>query len=99
MHLSRSTRKQKILLNREVVLEKVDYPLNRKYNYNFWAYDSCNGLFCICPKEEKYFLYNPSTRESKQIPYSKTTFTSEILSGFGYVESIDDYKFGYVLRF
>ncbi|TXG58993.1 hypothetical protein EZV62_016822 [Acer yangbiense] len=64
-----------------------------------------NGLFCI-----KYnfndgflFIYNPSTRESKKILDDVPSVVREsnlyCFGGFGYVESIDDYKFVRVLDY
>ncbi|TXG67267.1 hypothetical protein EZV62_008542 [Acer yangbiense] len=52
---------------------------------------SCNGLLCILTEPRYLFLYNPSTKECKQILDFR--FPHTLLYGFGYVESIDDYKF------
>ncbi|TXG72671.1 hypothetical protein EZV62_001250 [Acer yangbiense] len=83
-------------LDGKVVLDDFDYPLEEKPDSNWISvYNSFNGLFCISPKYGVCFVYNPSTRESKKIPDSKPIHRErreEILSGFGYVESIDDYK-------
>ncbi|TXG64926.1 hypothetical protein EZV62_011920 [Acer yangbiense] len=60
-----------------------------------WVYESSNGLFCtlmLDPPDRGFFIYNPSTREYKKIPYIESEKEST-LHGFGYAESIDDYKF------
>ncbi|KAH7550608.1 hypothetical protein ACOSQ2_024259 [Xanthoceras sorbifolium] len=51
---------------------------------------SSNGLLCI-EIFQYLFLYNPSTKQCKQIPDFPSKHTK--LCGFGYAETIDDYKF------
>ena len=58
---------------------------------------SCNGLVCIegfdpstCPSA-RAVLYNPSAKECKEAPTPPFGFL-EGVTGFGYAESIDDYK-------
>ncbi|KAK3193321.1 hypothetical protein Dsin_024631 [Dipteronia sinensis] len=77
-----------------------------------WVSESSNGLFCVSgssnglfctqmidPPDLDFFVYNPSTRESKKIPNidsEKESYHDWMrypLHGFGYAESIDDYKF------
>jgi hypothetical protein len=49
---------------------------------------SCNGLVCL--REGRILhLWNPSTRESKRLPLS---IHCDDFFGFGYDESVDDYK-------
>ncbi|KAK1559296.1 hypothetical protein Q3G72_012931 [Acer saccharum] len=97
---------------RKVVPIKHDRPFKEEYDhhsfgYNSWVVvsESSNGLFCttkLDPPDHDFCVYNPSTRESKKIPkiesekesYNSSLFT---LHGFGYAESIDDYKFVKVL--
>ncbi|KAK3182670.1 hypothetical protein Dsin_029956 [Dipteronia sinensis] len=56
-----------------------------------WCLSSCNGLLCLLNGRRDCFLYNPSIQESKQIP---DFHMRQLLPfGFGYAESIDDYKF------
>ncbi|KAK2665629.1 hypothetical protein Ddye_004203 [Dipteronia dyeriana] len=85
---------------------KHDRPFKEEHDHrNFrdcrWVSESSNGLFCtlmIDPPDHDFFVYNPSTRESKKIPniesekesYDRMPYT---LLGFGYAESINDYKF------
>ncbi|PWA98978.1 F-box associated interaction domain-containing protein [Artemisia annua] len=50
---------------------------------------SCNGLLCIVQWDNS-FLYNPSTRIYKRLPYSGLSAGAGY--SFGYDESSDDYK-------
>ncbi|PIN16738.1 hypothetical protein CDL12_10613 [Handroanthus impetiginosus] len=66
---------------------------NQLTHFIFWVLFS--GLICININRNKYFLWNPSTRESKKLP----DFDVEILSyrhtiedGFGFDESSSDYN-------
>ncbi|KAK3194708.1 hypothetical protein Dsin_026018 [Dipteronia sinensis] len=62
--------------------------------YTWFLIGSSNGLLCF--GLGKYFwLYNPSTRERKQVPDFQFPENMEVGFGFGfsYVDSIDDYKF------
>ncbi|KAI9200458.1 hypothetical protein LWI28_008285 [Acer negundo] len=55
-----------------------------------------NGLFCLRDKDddnEAFFIYNLFTRESKKVFYPIHIDHWPPLVGFGYAESIDDYKF------
>ncbi|KAI9201485.1 hypothetical protein LWI28_024191 [Acer negundo] len=54
---------------------------------------SCNGLLCLTTGfNTDLFVYNPSTQECKQILRFGGSTSIAYLYGFGYVESIDDYK-------
>ncbi|PIN16736.1 hypothetical protein CDL12_10611 [Handroanthus impetiginosus] len=71
-----------------------DFPVDESVD-SLRLLGSCNGLVCISINETKYFLWNPSTRESKKLP----DFDLKILShshiiedGFGFEESSGDYK-------
>ncbi|KAH7572966.1 hypothetical protein ACOSP7_006370 [Xanthoceras sorbifolium] len=113
IHLSRSPPREKHLLV-DKFLYSFDhletgfgggvvpaYPVMKKHTSGSVAvevYESCNGLFCITPKTDVYLLFNPSTRESKKLPYFQPTYGNDLLSGFGFIESIDDYKFVKVLE-
>ncbi|TXG52840.1 hypothetical protein EZV62_022009 [Acer yangbiense] len=60
----------------------------------FWitCIGSCNGLLGLATEfSSALFVYNPSTHECKQIARLGAR-TSTYLYGFGYAESIDDYK-------
>ncbi|XAR62781.1 hypothetical protein NMG60_11017654 [Bertholletia excelsa] len=59
-----------------------------------WIVGSCNGLLCIAIDEDAMFLWNPSTRKSKRLTCSgiRIRYGCLVTYGFGYDESIDDYK-------
>ncbi|TXG52848.1 hypothetical protein EZV62_022017 [Acer yangbiense] len=55
--------------------------------------DSCNGLLGIVNEDGDLFVYNPSTKKCNQILNSDGhSFDLLFRYGFGYAESIDDYK-------
>ncbi|THF96056.1 F-box/kelch-repeat protein At3g23880-like [Camellia sinensis] len=72
---------------------ELDYPLKDPH-HSVWIVGSCNGLVCIAIEEDSIFLWNPSTRKSKKLPNSgiRMRYGCFIIYGFGYDESIDDYK-------
>ncbi|XP_059633021.1 F-box/kelch-repeat protein At3g06240-like [Cornus florida] len=77
--------------HKDSVAEKIDYISN------FWTIiGSCNGLVCIKVCLIQYIVFNPLTRESKQIPYCDLCalegFEGYCRYGFGYDSSSDDYK-------
>ncbi|TXG64902.1 hypothetical protein EZV62_011896 [Acer yangbiense] len=93
---------------RRVVPIKHDCPFKEEYDHQpfttprFLVSDSSNGLLLLClkmnnPPDHEFFVYNPSTREFKKIPNIESEKESydmvSTLHGFGYAESIDDYKF------
>lgn len=54
----------------------------------------CDGLVCIVSKREVR-IWNPSTRKAKRFPNVETQYLYVgwyVRYGFGYAESIDDYK-------
>ncbi|KAL7116607.1 hypothetical protein ACP275_03G014900 [Erythranthe tilingii] len=59
---------------------------------------SCNGLICVLVDKCRFFLLNPSTRESKELPdfFTGAMFPKNLGSisayGFGFDESSGDYK-------
>lgn len=55
---------------------------------------SVNGIICIAIDEKDVFLWNPSTRKSKELPSAGVEMKPGFyyLWGFGYCESEDDYK-------
>ncbi|TXG64924.1 hypothetical protein EZV62_011918 [Acer yangbiense] len=107
LHLARN-RRQKFLLFNDASLCHVDpetsllqqEPTSSYRPRISWVFESSDGLFCTKmsnPPDHDFFIYNPSTREYKKIPYmeSEESFIMKFnnLYGFGYVESMDDYKF------
>ncbi|XP_019229205.1 PREDICTED: F-box/kelch-repeat protein At3g23880-like [Nicotiana attenuata] len=56
---------------------------------------SCNGLFFMCIGMYTFnlFLWNPSTRKKKKLPFSGHEYSRcDVTYGFGYDEYSDDYK-------
>ncbi|EYU23184.1 hypothetical protein MIMGU_mgv1a018107mg, partial [Erythranthe guttata] len=59
---------------------------------------SCNGLICVLVDACRFFLLNPSTRESEELPdfFTGAMFPKNVVSirgyGFGFDESSGDYK-------
>ncbi|KAI9193903.1 hypothetical protein LWI28_001163 [Acer negundo] len=85
-------------INEEVVSVQLDFPLKKNHTSDFvQIISSCNGLLCIMPEPEVFFVINPSTREYKRVQdFQNPTLSSlsdQSVYGFGYVQSIDDYKF------
>ena len=82
----------------EVVAVALDYfPLDQNHHqfYHIAIIGSCNGLLCLKLQPDTFFVFNPATHESAQIPDAPTPygFDQAILAyGFGYAPSIDDYK-------
>ncbi|XP_049408356.1 F-box/kelch-repeat protein At3g23880-like [Solanum stenotomum] len=75
-------------------LNKLNFPWNPS---NILAGVSlCNGLFLICigMYNNNLYLWNPSTRKNKILPFSSCTKYSrcDVTFGFGYDEFNDDYK-------
>ncbi|KAK2654278.1 hypothetical protein Ddye_014134 [Dipteronia dyeriana] len=71
---------------------KLDFDIEGR-EWNPWNPLLCysNGLLCIV-LEKCFWLYNPSTRECKQVKFQGDPKLS-LGFGFSYVDSIDDYKF------
>ncbi|XP_050369738.1 F-box/kelch-repeat protein At3g06240-like [Argentina anserina] len=116
-HLSRH-QKQKLILSSnkslfsldqegpiddDMLPSELDYPLKGDFN-NEWIQmlGSCNGLVCIMPQPEAFFVFNPSTRESVRVPHcpmsSHADHPEEVgydvdVHGFGYAPSVKDYMF------
>ncbi|XP_059290600.1 F-box/kelch-repeat protein At3g23880-like [Lycium ferocissimum] len=74
-------------------INKLNFPWNPS---NIIAGVSlCNGLFLICigMYNNNLFLWNPSTRKTKKLPFSGNEYSRcDVTYGFGYDESNDDYK-------
>ncbi|MCD7469608.1 hypothetical protein HAX54_008750 [Datura stramonium] len=74
-------------------VNKLNFPWNPS---NIIAGVSfCNGLFLICigMYSNNLYLWNPSTRKTKKLPFSGAEHSRcDVTYGFGYDESNDDYK-------
>ncbi|KAI9196426.1 hypothetical protein LWI28_023826 [Acer negundo] len=76
---------------------EIDFPrskLNHEVD-SLLCIGSCNGLLCVLTEPNDLVVFNPCTNECKQIPdfRSRIVYEPPSLHGFGYAESIDDYKF------
>ncbi|KAK2654291.1 hypothetical protein Ddye_014147 [Dipteronia dyeriana] len=109
MHLTQTQREKLFIRDKKysfysVDLESITYDVDKvdaakiditafksdlKY-MRLWV-GSCNGLLCI-NLGKCLWLYNPSTRERKQVPDFRSFYLTKP-AGFGYADSIDDYKF------
>ncbi|XP_026377555.1 F-box protein CPR1-like [Papaver somniferum] len=77
---------------------EMDYPIMPSDSFEILG--SCDGLLCLLDtsdptSQNDIFLWNPSTREYKKIPVPpnfEDSSTIDGLYGFGYDDSIDDFK-------
>ncbi|XP_074283783.1 F-box/kelch-repeat protein At3g23880-like [Silene latifolia] len=54
----------------------------------------CNGLICLTPVHKKYFIiWNPATRKMHKYASDGYLLRAHVVCGFGYVSSVDDYKY------
>ncbi|EYU23201.1 hypothetical protein MIMGU_mgv1a021845mg, partial [Erythranthe guttata] len=82
-------------------------PVTRAFSFDFFSMyssndmvivGSCNGLICVLVDACRFFLLNPSTRESEELPdfFTGAMFPKNVVSirgyGFGFDESSGDYK-------
>ncbi|KAK9288918.1 hypothetical protein L1049_017389 [Liquidambar formosana] len=83
---------------------ELDYPLRDPRRAN-WVIGSCNGLLCIAFKGDVIIVGNPAIREFRRLPepgfktWVESYFARYVIYGFGYDDSIDDYKVVSVLCF
>lgn len=91
---------QEAPIDDDMLPSELDYPLKGDPN-NLWIrlLGSCNGLVCIMPQPEAFFVFNPSTRESMRVPDCPPSLAvppQEVgyhVHGFGYAPSVKDYMF------
>ncbi|XP_062014456.1 F-box/kelch-repeat protein At3g23880-like [Rosa rugosa] len=105
-HLSSntSTPKKVIQLSRDVltfyslhdsklVQETIEFRIEWHALSSFRIMGYCNGLVCIeACRENRIFLWNPSTRDSKILPCGVVDNSYFCWCGFGYDYNSDDYK-------
>ncbi|ONI12025.1 hypothetical protein PRUPE_4G140000 [Prunus persica] len=82
---------------------ELDFPLNTHLKTKWVLVSgSCNGLVCIMPQPEAFFIFNPSTRESMRVPdcpMPSHACTQQGVRfhrhahGFGHAPPMSDYKF------
>ncbi|XP_028754816.1 putative F-box protein At3g16210 [Neltuma alba] len=58
---------------------------------------SSNGLLCLkSASQNSILLWNPATRESKQVPAATNRFGGHCCIGFGFSPIVNDYKIGVI---
>ncbi|CAK7329221.1 unnamed protein product [Dovyalis caffra] len=72
---------------------QLHFPIaHPEYNYIF-ILGSCNGLVCgLFESDPLIHIWNPSTRESKEVALPNYLDACECFYGFGYDSQLDDYK-------
>ncbi|PIN16737.1 hypothetical protein CDL12_10612 [Handroanthus impetiginosus] len=81
-----------LFLERIAYANRGDFPVDESVD-SLHLLGSCNGLICININRNKYFLWNPSTREYKKLPdFDLNSPGLFIEDGFGFDESSGDYK-------
>ncbi|KAI5332661.1 hypothetical protein L3X38_022790 [Prunus dulcis] len=82
---------------------ELDFPLNTPLKTKWVLVSgSYNGLVCIMPQPEAFFIFNPSTRESMRVPDCPMPSHAcpqqgvrfhRHAHGFGHAPPMSDYKF------
>ncbi|OVA01221.1 F-box domain [Macleaya cordata] len=79
-------------------VSEIDYPYKTR-DYIVEILGPCNGLLCIISDKDVICIWNPSTKEYKELPtleqleFIPTNLsTTRITYGFGYNCNIEDYK-------
>lgn len=82
-----------LMFKPRTVTSNIDYPNKSPYKA-VWVVGSCNGIICVAIDEKDIFLWNPSTRKSKELPPVGVEMKQGFyyMWGFGFSESDDDYK-------
>ncbi|EEF36616.1 F-box/kelch-repeat protein At3g23880 [Ricinus communis] len=86
------------------IIQNLDHPWDGdlEYYHDFYVHGSCNGLICLdiherlnfyglCNRRDLY-LWNPTTNDFKALPTTSDISIMFNNVGFGYDNSIDDYK-------
>ncbi|KAJ0249666.1 F-box domain-containing protein [Hirschfeldia incana] len=90
--IQRIIRERGVLGCRSVVSDemmKLNTELYRRNWVQFIGYS--NGLVCMSPADNVFFLYNPTTRDSKRLPDLARVEAHET-HGFGFDDLTNDYK-------
>ncbi|OWM67584.1 hypothetical protein CDL15_Pgr024669 [Punica granatum] len=78
--------------NAHTAITELEYP-SMVPEHRFRIVGSCNGLVCLLFYHERLTVWNPSTRQSRDLPSPRPVpFDHMILHGFGYDSVTDDYK-------
>ncbi|KAK1353732.1 putative F-box and associated interaction domains-containing protein [Heracleum sosnowskyi] len=60
----------------------------------FTVVGSCNGLLCLCDSlyKDAVYIYNPFTRDYKELPKTRQYEEETVVWGFGYLPGTNKYK-------
>ncbi|XP_057479171.1 F-box protein CPR1-like [Actinidia eriantha] len=78
---------------------KLDHHPLRCQDHSTEVWGSCNGLICLSNALDTVVLWNPSTRESRKLPYASIDSQNQSrvdpirVYGFGYDRVSDDYVY------
>lgn len=86
-----------------ITLSVIDVTIDRSIRLNHpidelsHVVGSCNGLLCLADKANKLYLWNPVTRQVKNMPGYKYTVdknsdVDSVAFGFGFDHATSDYK-------
>ncbi|XAR48851.1 hypothetical protein NMG60_11031816 [Bertholletia excelsa] len=70
----------------------LGFPWKQPGSYGAKVMGSCNGLVCLLYNPNTIILWNPSTRDFKELPSPPCSASDISFYGIGYVSSMDDYK-------
>ncbi|XP_009613444.1 F-box protein At3g07870-like isoform X1 [Nicotiana tomentosiformis] len=78
---------------REEVVRKISTPFANTVP-EFKVVDSCNGLLCICTSaySDSLYVYNPFTRDYKELPETVEFGVQKMIFGFGFHPVTKEYK-------
>ncbi|PIN16734.1 hypothetical protein CDL12_10609 [Handroanthus impetiginosus] len=81
-----------LLSDRVTYATHGDFPIDKSVR-SLKMVGSCNGLVCILINRKDFFLWNPTTTESKKLPDAGGCGFGYVTErGFGFDESSGDYK-------
>ncbi|KAI9127060.1 hypothetical protein K1719_001619 [Acacia pycnantha] len=83
------------LLNCDMQLREVQNPPLIRSLSCVKVIGSSNGLLCVeIESPSSLLLWNPATRETRQVPITRATnhFNYDCMEGFGYSPTVNDYK-------
>ena len=76
-------------------VQELEYPDVIRCSPTFFIgiMGSCDGLICLFVDYAKLVLWNPSTRDYKELPKPSCDHSFDFFAGIGYDSSNADYKF------
>ncbi|KAG5596583.1 hypothetical protein H5410_037815 [Solanum commersonii] len=77
----------------EHTLREIQIPFSTSMG-KFRLVDSCSGLLCLSGvyDHEEAYIYNPFTREHKKLPNCNELDVNEVVYGFGFHPTTNEYK-------